>query len=398
MSNTIEKTAAPKLRSTIKLTATQPTAQQLADYANALIVVNSYAYAITNQTMPVLNYPPANYGSFTASFAPAKQHAIDWSSDIFVSMVQLPTTIVNQAANLFDMEETMIEAYLNMLISDPTNQKAKQNLATALNTVSNLIQTQIKAVTTIQSQLVTFNTNILADAKTLTQISADATADAGADKQLITTLQANIATLNSQISTAQTLLTVSEIGMGLSIFVGLIGAVCCVIPGAQGVGVGLIVVGVAGEAASIAGTVIETKAIKAMQAQILSDQNQISGLNQDIILLNGIASQFNLLYESNLKAQTALATIMNMWTQLDSTINDVNTELTDVNNDVTAQQYQQALKDFQDAESAWNDLVTFAQALAGINYNWQDSGGTWHTYGTQNPTINSGNVNQIQAA
>ena len=226
MSNTIEKTAAPKLRSTIKLTATQPTAQQLADYANALIVVNSYAYAITNQTMPVLNYPPANYGSFTASFAPAKQHAIDWSSDIFVSMVQLPTTIVNQAANLFDMEETMIEAYLNMLISDPTNQKAKQNLATALNTVSNLIQTQIKAVTTIQSQLVTFNTNILADAKTLTQISADATADAGADKQLITTLQANIATLNSQISTAQTLLTVSEIGMGLSIFVGLIGAVC----------------------------------------------------------------------------------------------------------------------------------------------------------------------------
>src|ERR1044072_1178521 len=101
-----------KLRSTSLLATTQPTTQQLADYANALIAVNSYAYAITNQQLPVLNSPPPDYAEFASAFAPAKQHALDWSTDIFVSMIQLPLTIMNQAANLFGTEETLITEYL----------------------------------------------------------------------------------------------------------------------------------------------------------------------------------------------------------------------------------------------------------------------------------------------
>ncbi len=396
---TSTSTTTPQLlRSTAKLAIMQPTAQQLADYTNALLAINSYAYAITNQQLPILDYPPTNYGNFTAQFAPAKQHAMNWSTNIFVSMIQLPTTIVNQAANLFNMEQLMINAYLNALILDPTNATAKQGLQSALTTVSQLIQTQVTAINSIQSQLTTFNANILSDAQVLTQIAADALSDAGDDQTKITQLTADIKSLNASISAAQTLLTVSEIGIGLSLFIGLIGAVCCVIPGAQGIGVGLIVVGVAGEAASIAGTVIETKSIQAMQGQIASDQTQIQGLNQDIILLQGVSTQFNELYQTNLKAQAALTTIGNMWTLLDTAINDVSTELATVGTDVTATQYQQALNDFTEAESSWNDLVVFATALSKINYSWQDSNGTWHNYGTQNPQANNGNVNQIPSA
>ncbi|WP_158800452.1 HBL/NHE enterotoxin family protein [Pedobacter sp. L105] len=384
--------------STAKLVATQPTPQQLTDYANALIVVNSYAYAITNQQLPVLNYPPTNYATFAADFAPAKQHALNWSTNIFVSIVQLPTTIVNQAANLFNMEELSITVYLQALIQDPTNTLAKQDLASALSIVQQIIQDQVASISSIQSQLVTFSSDIQTDAETLTQIASESLADAGTDQQAIVTLNANIVQLNSEISTAQTLLTVSEIGIGLSIFTGLIGAVCCTIPGAQTVGVGLIVIGVAGTAASVAGTVIETESIQAMQNEITSDQTQISGLNQDIIQLQGISTQFNQLYTANLQAQTALTTISEMWTLMDETINDVAAELTDVNNDVAAAQYQQALTDFQDAETSWNDVVAFASALAGINYSWQDAGGTWHMYGMQNPSTDNGNVNPISAS
>jgi len=384
--------------STAKLVATQPTPQQLTDYANALIVVNSYAYAITNQQLPVLNYPPANYATFVADFAPAKQHALNWSTNIFVSIVQLPTTIVSQAANLFNMEELSITLYLQALIQDPNNTMAKQGLASALSSVQQIIQDQVTSITSIQSQLVTFSSDIQTDAATLTQIASESLADAGTDQQTIVTLNADIVTLNAEISTAQTLLTVSEIGIGLSIFTGLIGAVCCTIPGAQTVGVGLIVMGVAGTAASIAGTVIETQSIQVMQNQITSEQNQISGLNQDIIQLQGVSTQFNQLYTANLQAQNALTAISEMWTLMDDTINEVAAELTDVNNDVAAAQYQQALTDFQDAETSWNDVVAFATALAGINYSWQDASGTWHMYGTQNPSTDNGNVNPISAS
>ncbi len=383
---------------TANLVAAQPTAQQLADYANALITVNSYAYAITNQQLPILNQPPPDYGSFSASFAPARAHALDWSNNIFVSMVQLPNTIVSQASNLFNMEETYINAYLNMLIQDPSNSQAKSGLASSLQTLSQLIQTQVAAINTIQTQLTAFNTNILNDAQTLTQIAAKALADVGTDQANIQKLNADIQSLNSKISTAQTLLTVSELGLGLSIFVALIGVVCCLIPGAEGVGAGLIVIGVAGEAASIAGTVIENKSITAMQNEISADKSTISDLNQDIIMLQAVSTQFNNLYQSNLQAQAALTTIEQMWTSLDSTINAVATDLTDINNDVTAAQYRQALTDFTDAESNWNDVVAFAKALAGINYSWQDASGTWHNYGTSNPTLNGSQVNQIPQA
>jgi hypothetical protein len=380
------------------LVAFQPSAQQLTDYANALIMVNNYAYAITNQNLPVLNSPPADYGTFASEFAPAKQHALNWTDNIFVELVQFPTTITQEAAELFNMEETMIGVYLQNLITNPNDTQSKTALGKSLTTLQTLITNQVQTATSTNQQLQQFVSDILSDAKILTGIAQAATADAGGDQTLIGKINQDIAALNSEISTATTLLTISEIGIGLSIFVAIVGVWCCFIPGAQGLGAGLIIAGVAGTAASIALTVIEHQRIAAMQAQIDSDQKQITGLHQDIILLNGVSASFNSLYNASLKAQAALNTITAMWTNLGSAVQTVQTELTDVQNDNTADQYQQALTDFQAAEKAWADVVTFATALANINYSWQDAAGNWHVYGTQNPGINSGKVTPIPSS
>lgn len=381
--------------STALLVSSQPTQQQLADYANAIALVNNYAYSITNQSLPVLNYPPSNYGQFTTMFAPAKQHALNWTDNIFVAMLQLPVTISQQAADLFDLESTMITAYLQALIADPTNAKAKQGLATALTTLQTSIQQQVTTIENIETNLTGFANDIYADAQALTGIAQDATADSGADQTQITNLQADITNLQSQIATAQFFLTVSEIGIGLSIFVGIIGAVVCFIPGAQGVGAGIIIAAVGGLAGSIAGTVIESKAITAMQGQIDSDNTTISGLNQDIIILNGVSTTFTNLYNANQAAQTALSTIKSMWHQLDDTIGSVKTELADVAADTSSTQYQQALTDFQVASTNWAEVVAFANALAGLDFKWQDAAGNWHSFTESPPPPNGGNVSQI---
>lgn len=387
-----------KLRSTASLVTTQPTAQQLADYANALIAVNSYAYAITNQQLPVLKSPPPDYAEFATSFAPAKQQALDWSTNIFVSMIQLPVTIVKQAANLFGSEDTLITAYLQQLIDDPNNSGALQGLQNALSTTQTLVKDQMNTVSLIKSQLDQFMVNLERETGTLNEIAGAALADAGNDKTTIEQLKADIVSLNQQIASYQTVLTVSEIGIPLSIFVGLIGAVVCTIPGAQGIGAGLIIAGVAGTGASIAGTVIASKNITALQGAITAGKDQISSLNQDVIQLQGVSTQFTALFEAGLQAQNAAATILNMWNEMDSVITTVSDDLTIVDNDLTSEDYQTALTDFTQAADAWSDVVDFAQGLANINYSWQDSSGTWHQYGTQNPGSNNGNVNQIQAA
>jgi hypothetical protein len=377
------------------LVSSQPTQQQLVDYANAVAVVNNYAYAITNQSLPVLDYPPDNYASFTTKFGPAKQHALNWSSNLFVEMLQLPQTIQQQAADLFNLEATMIGAYLDVLVADPSNADAKTGLGKSLTALQAVIGQQVTSIETIETGLTQFSTDIYSDAQILTGIAQDATADAGADQTQITKIQGDISTLQGQIATAQTLLTVSAIGIGLSIFVGCIGAVVCFIPGAQAIGIGMIVAAVGGTAASIAGTVIESEAIKSMQNQIDSDQQQITGLNQDIVLLNGVSTQFTNLYNANQAAQNALTTIKTMWTNLDSEIEAVKTDLADVANDATSAAYAQAQTDFGNAQTAWADVVAFAEALSGIDYKWQDAQGNWHSYTDNAPGLNASQVDQI---
>ena len=387
-----------KLRSTSLLATTQPTTQQLADYANALIAVNSYAYAITNQQLPVLNSPPPDYAEFVSAFAPAKQHALDWSTDIFVSMIQLPLTIMNQAANLFGTEDTLITEYLKQLITDPNNAGALQGVQDALSTTQKLIKNQLATVSTISTQLDQFLGNIQGDAATLNSIAGAALLDAGNDQAAIEQLKADIVSMNQQIATYQTVLTASEIGIPLSIFVGLIGGIVCTIPGAQGIGAGLIIAGVAGTGASIAGTVIASKNIRALQGAITAEKDQISSLNQDVIQLQAVSTQFAALLAASLQAQNALTTIQNMWTDMNTVVTSVSTELGVVANDMTSDDYLQALTDFGQAVDAWTDVINFAEGLATINYSWQDTSGNWHQYGSENPGSNNGYVNQIQAA
>jgi uncharacterized membrane protein len=373
----------------------QPTQQQLVDYQNSVAQVNMYAYAITQTSLPVLNDPPSDYGQFFTEFSPAKAHCLNWVNSIFPIVLALPTNII-QADNLFSLDETEVGGYLQILINDPNNSQAKQGLAQALGTMRTLVQGQLTTAQGLLGDINTFSTQITADATNLSKIAAQALADAGADQTKINNLNTDIDNLNARINTMQKWLTLSEIGIGLSIFVGLIGAVVCFIPGAQGIGIGIIVIGVAGLAGSIAGTIILTKEIQAAQDEI-SEQKQITGLKQDIIQLTGVNKQFQWLVTANQSAQNAMTTVVQMWQNLDTDLSAVITDLTDVNNDVTSAQYAQAQTDLQNANTAWQAVVTFAKALANINYNFQDQNGNWHTFGSQPVQPNGATVTPIQS-
>ncbi|MFY0598052.1 MAG: HBL/NHE enterotoxin family protein [Cyclobacteriaceae bacterium] len=377
------------------LVGAQPTKQQLADYVNAISIVNNYAYSITNQSMPVLSQPPANYASFVQSFVPAKQHVLNWSQNIFVNMTQLPKTIEGQAKNMFSMEDTYIKSNLNKLISNPADKTAKKGLSDALKIVDKVIQGQLTTIGSIEKELSAFALNVTKDSTSLSNISAQALAMAGSDKVQIGKLNTTIGQLQENIASSQKLLMAAEMGMGISLFVCLVGVAVCAIGGA---GTAIIVIAVAAESASIAGTVIEKNIIKTDANLINADQKLVSTLNQDVILLSALSSQFQGLVKANAAAMNALTQIKNMWINLQTTIGAVSTELTAINTDLTTADYKKALADFKVAETNWNEVVAFASSLAGINYKWQDASKVWYNYDDQAPTPDTGNVNHIVAA
>jgi hypothetical protein len=115
--------------------------------------------------------------------------------------------------------------------------------------------------------------------------------------------------------------------------------------------------------------------------QTTTDQQQIQAIDQDVIALQALAGQFQQLEKFNGAAQLALATVTQMWAGLQADLQATIDELTTTESDVTAAQYQQANDDLGQAANAWDAVVTYATALANVAYNWQDSSGTWHTYG-----------------
>jgi predicted nucleic acid-binding Zn-ribbon protein len=383
---------------TAKILISQPTQQQLLDYTNAVIRVNSYAYAITNQKLPILAHPTSHYASFVEKFTPAKQHAVDWSNNLFVSLTSIPKTIKEDCADFFDLQKTAIREYLLRLIDEPGNSGVKIKLIKALHALQGNINAQVKWVSELERRLVNFQTQLRGDAASLKKIADDALSDVKEDKQKIQELNARISDLNREIKSAETLLTLSQVGTAVFLFVGLIGGVVLYATGPGVVSVGLLVTAVAGEAASIAGWVIEQKRINALREEIKLQAKNIEERNRDVVLLQQISTQFNDLNDANEKAREAIEKIKTMWNLLGVSIKSVNEELEKTDGDISRERYQQALTDFEAAERAWNDVVTLASSLADINYNWQDSTGNWHNYAEAAPSIDSGYVTKFADA
>jgi len=304
---------------------------------------------------------------------------------------------------MFSMEESAMGIALQTLVNDPTNQQAKTALGTALTAILQLVQGPLTTAQGLMGQFNTFSTQLSGDATTLGNIATQALNLAGADQQTITTINSTIDDINNQIAGLNYLLGASEIGMGVSIFMGLVGAVVCFIPGAQIAGGVVIALAVLGEAASIAGTVLLNEQISSDQGSITSLQAEVQNLDQNIIALQACNRQFIWLKQASQDAQLALQTVINMWQQLQTELQTVKTELTDVNTDVTSQQYAQAIIDLNSANAEWQVVVQFAQALAGVNYQWQDQNGNWHSFSDTSTPVTAGGANvtrlvQAQAA
>lgn len=345
-----------------------PTQQQIVDYVNAANVVSAYVYAITNTNMAPLNNAPNWYASYTEAFATAKSHAMLWTNSIIPEMMTVPQTIVNYNA-LFNAQMSVIEGDLQLLISDPSNQQALTSLTNTLQLMRTNVNAQNAALLQLQADLATFSGNLAPDAQTLQQIATQALQTAGADQATIDALTQQIAQLQSEIQAQQTLLTVSEIGMAVSVFIGCVG-IGLALAGMPWAGGALIVVGVVGLGASIAGTVILSKQIQAEQQVIKNDTQQINSLNQDITYLNSMNLQFEQLVQQNQAAQEAVVTVQQMWANLEDDLQVLIDDLNTGAADASSGDYADALMQMQAAANAWNEVDEFAQAVVGISYTY----------------------------
>ena len=368
----------------------RPTAQQLVDYQNACADVNRYAYAITNTNMPVLKDPPANYANFATQFAPAKAHCLEWTNAIFPHSLDFPWSIANHA-DFFDMESSAAGRALTALVANSNDADARHDLSDALEGMLATTSDQIDSAEGMIAALIQFFDDIADDTATLNKIAADALAAAGNDQQKIRDLTAHVDALNKEVDKYSQHVTDDWKTIGVDASFALFGVIACAV-GQVGVGILVFVVVAAVEIGPIWTAVTDYGKLHDAQRAVETARTAISDENQDVAALQALNLQFKWLADANAKAMTAVNEVLDMWNRIDAELATLKADLTDVNQDVSSTRYQEAQSDLANAAAAWSDIVALAQALAGLDYRWQDQQGKSHSFTDDPPPLDGSQV------
>ncbi|MED4728369.1 HBL/NHE enterotoxin family protein [Aneurinibacillus migulanus] len=341
--------------------------QQLVDYLNACNLVSSYAYGFTNAKLSPLDNPPAWYSSFMEDFGIAKGHAMQWNSSIVPQLLSVPQ-------NLCDMNQIVqakfrtITQLLTQWQENPQDKTIQTEISDQLDSLYNRVTEEEDICTQLLSSIQEFDHNIQADYLTLKQGLDDSLHQLDSDQAEINRLKKEIDNLTEEIEANRTLLTVAEVGMGISIFVCIVGIGVGIATG--GAYLAIVGVGVSGMIASIGTTITMSMKIQADQNKIAADSAELDSLSRDVLVLSANAETLKKLCAANQQAQEALLTIKSLWNEFAKNIKNLHKEINIVEADVSASDITGAIAEFVLVQKDWNELDAFSNQLVNINYQY----------------------------
>lgn len=331
----------------------------LTNFANAVASVTAYCNALryANLTPVDPDKEPDWFGTLSANLATIKTHAQTWLDTIGPSMTTVPQAIINFNNSFQGQSETILGLLAAIGYNPPTPQQ-KKDLLILLTALYDSLQSQQQQVLAVNANLVTFNDELGSDFKLLSN-GADSISHAlQSDKNQLTILTADINALKDEIINLNHEISELEIARGVTIFLGVIGALVAI--GSGGVGAGILVVSLTGVAIETVSETAVKKELVAAQAQLLTDQNDATAEVKQIAVLNGISATVGELVKQNVSSGAAMNDILATWgtlvTKMKAVVDEVQTAENDIGTILDA-------GDVRTAGVAWGQLTAFATSM-----------------------------------
>lgn len=336
-----------------------PIEQQLADAFNANNAVMAYVLGITNATLPTIPSAPSWYSAFETAFSDAQIHANGWFP-IATNLVSIPNSIAGYGI-AFNSSMSTINSLLNVLRSNPTDAAAISALQAQLSGMISQISNYSQNAVTFNQTIQAFSKNLTNDASILAGAVQSSTQTQGVDQAQIQQFLQDIANLQSEIHTWQTVETAAAIAAGVAFFAGCVIAIFTF-------GIGL-AFGIVAAAAGITVAIIASNKVKALQAQVIADQNSMNALTQQASALAALNTQLNTLIDLSQAAGAQVALVLQVWEELEAELNTVLTDLKNCEGDTTQLNLGQLQTDLNSANQDWQTLVGLCNTIASIKYN-----------------------------
>jgi hypothetical protein len=333
--------------------------KQLTTTLNANTVITAYCHALQNAVVQPLDGQGSWYDAFNASLKIAQDHAQKWVSQLGPCVfATIPQSIINYS-NTFIPGTNDILQILSNISGVPTPDQQKQ-INDLINALLVTLQDQQKTLTATYTDLQGFMSDVQSDHTALLSGQNSAQNQVMIDQTKLAKIQAKINSIQQQIQSDSQKALISEIGLGVAIFVTIAAIALTVATGGIAAPVA-IAVGVVGIGASIAGTVIFSKEVNQDFDDLYAEQKELSEEQAQVSALNGITASINTLVQANEAATQALSDVLNTFSVLEQKLQSVVTDLKNAEApDIPA--IIETL-DLQAAQTAWGQLVTFAQNM-----------------------------------
>lgn len=338
---------------------TVPIEQQLADAFNANNAVMAYVLGIGNTTLPSITNPPAWYSSFQTAFSDAQIHANGWFP-IATNLVSIPNSIAGYGI-AFNASMCTINSLIPVLQADPTNAAALAGLKAQLSAMISQIRSYSQSAVTFNQSIQTFSSNLTADSTVLSSAVASSLQTQGVDQQQIQAFLDDIASLQAEIKTWQTVETAAAIAAGVGFFAGAVIAIFSF-------GIGL-AFGIVAAAAGITLMVVASNKISALKSSIDADTSNMNVLTQQVASLAAMNTQLDTLISLSQAAGTQVALVLQVWDELEAELNAVLTDLTNCNGDTSPLNLTELQTNLNTANQDWQTLVGLCTTIASIKYN-----------------------------
>lgn len=333
--------------------------QQLANAFNANNNVMSYVLGIVNTTLPSIPAAPPWYATFETAFSDVQIHANGWFP-IATNLVSIPNSIVGYGIS-FNASMSTINSLIAVLLQTPTNQAALTALQNQIQAMIGNIGSFSTSANALNQSIATFSSNMTADAAILAAAVQSSTETQGVDQAQIQQFISDIATLQSEISYWQTVETAAAIAAGVGFFIGAVVAIFSF-------GIGL-AFGIVAAAAAITTMVIASQKVQAAKDSVESDNLQMSALTQQAASLAALNVQLNTLITLSQAAGAQVALVLQVWTEMESELAAVATDLAHCNGDASSMNLAQLQTDLNQANQDWQTLIATSNVIASIQYN-----------------------------
>lgn len=344
------------------VTPSSDTTQTLTDATNAFTQVTAYANAIANIVLQPATTPPETwFTTLDTALKSAQAHCTTWTETIGPGMSStIPQALIDYGSLFTASCDDIISTLVNSKYEPDSDDR--NTILGDIQTLLDFMATQTTAVATLQTQFTKFQSDVLADHTALTTGAGDAQKALNLDNETIATINATIAQLHADIAAASMKATASEIGIGLSIFVGLCAVVAVVATGGAAAPIVVGVVAVVGLGAAIGTTVVYTQQVVSDMAKLQEQQDELSTDQAQATALQSILTTTQTIVTANEAASAALTTLAQVWKDLTTKLTAVQTDLTNAHKAGDGKTFgAHAVKIWtSDAEKQWNQMITFA--------------------------------------